>query len=80
MGHQELDVPAGPQVADARAAQVAEEAHVGDEDAGDKDKDEWRWSSRCCMQVDAEELRLAYRPIHAMSMQMQDYATGDPGA
>ena len=34
VGDQKLDVPAGPQVADAGAAQVAEEAHVGDEDEG----------------------------------------------
>lgn len=40
MGDQELDVAAGPQVADAGAAQVAEEAHIGDEDAGDEDEDE----------------------------------------
>ena len=40
VGDQKLDVPAGPQVADAGAAQVAEEAHVGDEDAGDQDEDE----------------------------------------
>ena len=42
MGHEELDVARGPEVADACAAEVADEAHVGDNEACDDDQDEGR--------------------------------------
>lgn len=42
MGHEELDVARGPEVADACAAEVADETDVGDDEGGYEDEDEGR--------------------------------------
>jgi hypothetical protein len=39
---EELDVAGCPEVAEAGAAEVPDEAYVGDEEAGDEDEDEGR--------------------------------------
>lgn len=52
---QELDVARRPEVADAGAAEVANEADVGDEEAGEKDEDERGGPGRNFVGADAGE-------------------------
>lgn len=64
MGDEELDPAGGPEVAEACAAEVAEQTDVGDEEACYEDEDEWggpggefvgadaRFMVRICRRVD----------------------------